>query len=436
VSQWDVVVVGAGLAGLNCARLLTSGGCRVAVVDSDDAVGGRVRTDRSEGFCFDRGFQVLQTAYPEAKKALDYSGLRLAAFEPGAIIQTVEKRAVMSDPWRRPLNALKTLANGVGTFGDRLKLAKLRADAARQWSSSSAGGRRHDDCSVSHLLNDHYKFSSDFINRFLRPWISGMFFDERLLTSAEFFKFVFHMLSTGDASLPAGGVQSMPEQLAKSLDIRSIFLGRAVTKVDEAAVELSDGRRLNARFLVLALPSYQLQSLVPNLVGVQSLPEFAATECYYFSSPVAPPIGKYLMLNGELDGEFQAGSVSNVTVPSNVCSDYSPPGVSLICVTIRPSLVPNDSQLVYSSGEVGQHEAVLRAQLRSWFGGSVDQWRFLRSYRVIHAIPRWLPRQQTTVESGYPETILFCGDYLESPSINGALASGRKAAEKILSELR
>lgn len=96
------------------------------MLEAQDDIGGRVRTDHVDGFLLDRGFQVLQTAYPEAAVQLDYRGLCLHNFEPGALIRTQGRMVEMSDPWRRPTKLWSTACNGIGTFSDRLKLAKLR----------------------------------------------------------------------------------------------------------------------------------------------------------------------------------------------------------------------------------------------------------------------------------------------------------------------
>ncbi|MEO7143186.1 MAG: FAD-dependent oxidoreductase, partial [Bryobacteraceae bacterium] len=72
MKQVDVAIVGAGLAGLCCARRLTEAGVSCLVLEASDGIGGRMRTDQVDGFLLDRGFQVLLTAYPEAQNILDY----------------------------------------------------------------------------------------------------------------------------------------------------------------------------------------------------------------------------------------------------------------------------------------------------------------------------------------------------------------------------
>src|ERR687895_419025 len=121
-----VYVVGAGLAGLRCARRLHEKGVAATVLEAADGVGGRVRTDRVDDFLLDRGFQVLLTAYPEARDALDYRELELHPFYPGAMVRTGGKLVTVADPFRRRWGGLRTALAPVGGLGDKLKVAKLR----------------------------------------------------------------------------------------------------------------------------------------------------------------------------------------------------------------------------------------------------------------------------------------------------------------------
>ena len=98
----DVIIIGAGLAGLSCARVLHQAGVPYVLLEASDGVGGRVRTDLVEGFRLDRGFQVLQTAYPEARRVLDYPALDLKPFYPGALVFYDGRLHRVGDPLRQP----------------------------------------------------------------------------------------------------------------------------------------------------------------------------------------------------------------------------------------------------------------------------------------------------------------------------------------------
>lgn len=110
--QVDVAVVGAGLAGLSCGRALARSGLRVRLLEASDAVGGRVRTDRVDGFQLDRGFQVFSTAYPELRRQL-----RLRA---GVVAQGAQ----------RPADAVPLAPVGSVRRGDRPSARTLLRRAA------------------------------------------------------------------------------------------------------------------------------------------------------------------------------------------------------------------------------------------------------------------------------------------------------------------
>ena len=193
------MIVGGGLAGLAAANALKQRQTPFLLLEASDRWGGRLHTDRVDGFLIDRGFQVLQTAYPEAQKQLDYAALKLRNFQPGALIRTKGRFVEMSDPWRRPSAALATLLNGVGTLGDRWRLAKLRSRLVRQPIDTILSSP---DESTADFLLKTCGFSRDLVDRFFRPWFSGVFLENQLETSCRFFQFVFKMLAEGDAALP------------------------------------------------------------------------------------------------------------------------------------------------------------------------------------------------------------------------------------------
>ena len=134
LTEVEVVVVGAGLAGLSCARHLMNRSVSFIILEADDRIGGRLKTDVLDGFLLNHGFQVLQTAYPEARRQLDYHRLELKPFAPGAIIRVAGKFMRVSDPRRRPRDIWSSLTAPIGTFTDRLRMIRMAS------SESSANG--------------------------------------------------------------------------------------------------------------------------------------------------------------------------------------------------------------------------------------------------------------------------------------------------------
>ena len=218
----DVLIVGAGLAGLCCARRLAEAGVSFQIVEASDGVGGRVRTDEVDGFRLDRGFQVLLTAYPEAKRILDYNQLELRAFSPGAFSWFAGRMNQLVDPWRMPGMWRIALRSDFGTLGDKLRVARLRARLRRTTIDQLFA--RADHATKDDLLAEG--FSQEMIHRFFRPFIGGILLDGELKSSSRMFEFVFKMLSEGDTAVPTRGMGAIPAQLAAKLPTNSLRLAR------------------------------------------------------------------------------------------------------------------------------------------------------------------------------------------------------------------
>lgn len=404
-----VQIVGGGVAGINCARHLQQRAIPFRLIEASDGLGGRMRTDPVDGFRLDRGFQVFQSAYPEAKLALDYEALQLVPLIAGALVRRNGKWFSMVDPSRHPGYALGTIFNSIGNLADRLRLGKLLWNALRVPLEHCMDAPN--DKSTAELLRDDYGFSSDFIEQFLRPWLSGMFLESKLETSANFFRFVLKMLSTGKVYYPRTGIQAIPDQLASTIAPESIELRRSVQGIEADAIVFEDETR-PASQIVLAVPLHQAAQWIGDSLANRT---HAATTCVYFAADRAPITKPILMLNGEGDGP-----VNHVFVLTNASQDIAPAGRALISV----SLVGDRN---YEPDEV-------RSQLSNWYGQQVSDWSELAVYRITHALPTQPPGFARKGAAVREHNHIFCGDYCASASLQGALLSGREAAALVPSD--
>ncbi|MCC6223824.1 MAG: FAD-dependent oxidoreductase [Thermoleophilia bacterium] len=410
----DVAVVGAGLAGLACALRLAEEAFSVTLLEAAGAPGGRVRTDRLDGFLLDRGFQVLLTAYPEAERVFDYERLDLHELYPGALVRAGGGFHRVADPFRRPVDALGSLRSRVGTLRDLPRLARLRA-RARAGTLEGVLSRR--ETSALEALRA-LELSPAIVERFFRPFLGAALLDHELTTSSRMFDLVTRMLSLGYAALPAAGIEALPAQLAAALPPGALRTATPVEAVEAGAVVTAAGERIEARAVVVAADGAGAARL---LAGVEA-PRWRSTACLYFDAPEPPVAGGALVLDG--DGE---GPVNHLCVPSAVAPGYAPPGRALVSASVlgRPALAP------------AELEAAARRQLRGWFGASVDAWRHLRTYRIEHALPVREPPslepRDRAVRLG--PGLYVCGDHRDTASIQGALASGRRAAHAVAEEL-
>lgn len=125
-SAEQALVIGAGVAGLSCGLRLHKAGIPFTILESSDGPGGRVRSDKAEGFTLDRGFQIFLTSYPEAKEVLDYAGLDLKPFYAGAMVHYNKQFHKVADPLRHPLDGVQSLFNSTGTVGDKVNVGAFR----------------------------------------------------------------------------------------------------------------------------------------------------------------------------------------------------------------------------------------------------------------------------------------------------------------------
>lgn len=410
----DVVIVGAGLAGLSCARRLERAGVSIAVLDASDAVGGRVRTDEVDGFLLDRGFQVLLTAYPEARQQLDYQALDLKRFLPGALVRHGGAFHALTDPWRRPGRALQSLFSPVGSLGDKLRVARLRS---RVRQGTLEDQMRQPETTTLEMLEEA-GFSRGMIEQFFRPYLGGIFLEPELRTSSLMFRFVFRMFAEGDASVPAGGMGAIPRQMAAHLSDGVVRLGASVAKVELGRIELASGDRLEARAVVVATDGPMARKLVGESVSAH----MQGVTCLYFAADEPPIDEPVLVLNGE-----GRGPVNNLCVPTQVAPSYGPSGASLVSATVLGVPSESDADLI----------ANVREHLSSWFGPAVRGWRHLRTCRIPHALPRQVPPALSAPERPVrlQRGLYVCGDHRDTASIQGAMASGRRAAEAVLADL-
>ena len=401
----DAVVVGAGLAGLTAARTLADAGREVVLLEASDAPGGRVRTDLVDGFRLDRGFQVLLTAYPDVARQLDVAALDLRRFDPGSLVWIDDRLHAVGDPIRMPRRILDSAVAPVGSLADKVRLARLLLRLRR--ADPRALLRGPDRTTLEALRAEG--FSATIIDRFFRPLIGGIQLDPDLGASSRMFEVVLRCLAVGDSAVPAAGMQAIPDQLAQRLPNGVLRLNTAVTNVGDGSVTTSAGEVLRAQHVVVATEGPAAAALL-GLPPVTSRP----VSCVWFAAEQPPFAQKLIALDGS-----DSGPALNVSVMTNVVPEYGPGGAALIAAACPGRA---DADL----------EPAVRYQLRTWWGSPVDKWRHLRTDVIAHAQPNSRPPFHPKRSVQVRDHLYICGDHRDTPSIQGALYSGRRVAETIL----
>jgi protoporphyrinogen oxidase len=427
-----VLVVGAGLAGLTCAKVLAEAGYEVRVLEASDAPGGRVRTDHSaDGFLLDRGFQVLFTAYPAVQRHLDLKALRLRSFTPGALLVRDGQAHFAGDPLRRVTLLGPTLRNPLLTFGDKRRALRLRRYARRrsldQIFHGKLRGLKTGDRSALEELKRRKFSDQGFIDNFARPFFGGVFLDRSLSTSARMLLFVFKMLASGNIALPEGGMGAITEQLVSRLPENTLRYETRVEGIVEAdgravGVTLTGGEEMQGDAVVVATDAAAAAKLSSLSLPSEAVPVC----CVYFAARTSLYNGPRLVLNANPDA-----FVNHVAQLTNVVPGYGPSGQNqhLVAATILGNPEMTDDELV----------AKAREDLAQMFPGKdLTGLRPVGTYRIRFAQFRQLPGIFATIPPNKTPTdgLFVAGEFTASSSINGAMESGETAAKAVIEFLK
>ncbi|RJF71621.1 FAD-dependent oxidoreductase [Deinococcus cavernae] len=411
----DVVVIGAGLAGLTAARVLARAGQRVRVLEAATEIGGRVRTHEIEGFTLDAGYQVLFPAYPAVRRQLNVSELDLVPLPSAAVVRRGAQADVIGDPIRDPGGLLSTLRTNLLPALDKARVAKLALQlrGPEPWQLL----RGPDESTEQYLKRQG--FSDAALNHFFRPFFGGIFLKRDLSTSARLFRYYFRMLMDGGAALPRRGMGAIPAQLAAELDVsigvrvtRLLPHGRHVTVVTSAG-------ELDADHVIVATDA----DTAAHLTQADTARGQVSSTYLYYTSPSRLDDQERLILN--LDG----GLIHNAHWLSNAVPERAPAGQHLLVVTVL-GLPERDNQAL---------DARIRAELSRWYGSlDVQRLRTLKVERLPFAQYPQLPEYASTLPGHATDLpgVVLASEVTSMSGIQGAMESGEKAAAIVLDDLQ
>lgn len=416
MSAHDVVIVGAGLAGLRAAIRLARAGRDVVVLEASDEVGGRERTDRVDGFLLDRGFHVLNPAYPAVRRWVDVTALAPRRFPVAVRVRREKRSVVLAHPLRHPGLLPATLTSGLLSPRDVLALARWTAPALAQPRRLVAGPDR----TLGEAWDD-LGFRGPLRREVLEPFLAGVIADDRGTTSDAFVRLLIRMFALGRPGLPAGGIGALPRWLADrarsaGADIR---LGHRVLRHRRSPtgreVEVEGADSLQARAVVIAVGP----DAVAGLTDLPA-PPTRGLQTWWFETAAEPSSSAFLAVDGR-----RRGPIVNTAVISRSAPSYAPPGRHLVQTTC---LLPRD--------EPAATEDRVRRQLRDLWGPDASEWRLLRRDDIRHALPAQRPPLQVRSASWIGDDLLVAGDHRDTASIQGALVSGDRVARALLRSSR
>lgn len=401
----DVVIIGGGAAGLAAARCLTAAGVEVVLLEAAPRLGGRIVTDAVDGFLLDRGFQVVNTAYPALPDFIDVSQLDLRFFDHAVLLADGHGRHLLADPRRhRDLPELRHLPVArsdlarLALLSVRLGLQDPRALLAEpETEAGSYLARRLGDRAVRVLAE---------------PFLTGVFGHQPLLTSSRVMAMIWRAFVRGRVGVPADGMQRLIAVLAAPLPADRLYLDTPVTSIEGRRVHTASGT-ISTRAVLIAADPAAAERLVPGL----PVPRQRVLVTTYHATD-EPPVGRPVLL---LDSTRSSG-IANSIVLTLAAPGYAPPGRHLVATT-----APAEAKL---------SEAAIRGHLADLYGQPTGNWEHLQTVRAEPGLVAAPPPQGNLRKPVRLTSALFiAGDHRDTPSLQGALVSGRRAARAVLGEL-
>lgn len=409
----NVIIIGGGLAGLVAAIHCERAGLSPILIEAGDRLGGRVKTDRQEGYQLDYGFQVLLSDYEEARRYLDFDALTLQSFAPGAILFLEGKRLEITDPIRQPSALLNTALSSFASFKDKYLVFQLTRELKK--TKREALFAENAPSTLDYLQS--YGFSERIISNFFRPFFGGIFLENELRTSSTMFRFVFKMFSEGKALIPAGGMEAIPQQLQHQLSQTSFHFNTKIKTLKGNSLLTESGNKFDFNKLIIATDP---AGIVPGLKGQAQT--YVSTSNLYFWSETSPLKSNKIALVAD-----PRSRINNFCVLSDIAKTYAPKAKHLLSVTLKET--PEEAIPAGFYQEIAEEVQQLTK--------SNSPLHFLKRYDIPKALPinedlqYSLPYTQFTLTND----IYLAGDYLLNASLDAAMRSGRLAASAMLDSL-
>jgi len=381
----EVLIVGAGLAGLSAAIDCQAAGVEVMVIEASDRAGGRIASDEINGFICDRGFQLINAKYP-ALQELDV--IKEIDFIPAPRVIEVaigDRRHPIGDPRQLPWTALN---KATGTIPEKLALLRFIVGKAKAGQSIGEALRNTGTC----------------YDRVLRPFLQGVFLTDPDNVDATYGHSIIKSFVNGKPGVPRNGVGALPKALARR--VSNIVYNTRVDRIDLTSVHTNNGT-YTADKIVIATDA----TTATQLLGLTEVPRMAGCITWYHAVSQNPSGNGRLVVDGQ-----RRGPIINTVVMSDISANYAPSGQHLVSTT---------TELNVTESDVRRHLAVV------WGTGTHD-WQFIAKYEIPAALPIHNVGRALSQSMKINEHHFVAGDHRSVPSQQGALFSGRLVAQLLL----
>ena len=399
----DTVIIGGGLSGLSCAVTLEEQKRDYILIEKSNRLGGRVGSIYENGNIYDIGFQVFNTAYQNTIRLFDENEIKLRMFKPGAVIHDGSSFKLISDPLRDPKQLFVSLFSSLSSFKDKLRVLSLIFDL----SNYDIQKDKSEDMTTIDFLKKR-KFSEKFIELFFNPFFAGIFLEKDLITSSKFFKYVFSNFSKGLACIPQNGMQTIPDLIAKNINSDRVLFNRSLEKIEDGkALIFNNGLSLQASNIVLTGGSHEKIGLNPV--------RYNSVENLYFVSDIDIKNGKYIHL-------FPKDNIINNIAVLNKISKHYCKSNNLLSISI-----------IGHNSKDKLDIALIKKRLSNYFGGNESNYDYVKNFSIKNATIMQRNNFFQSNSQPTPKGFIIAGDHSFYGSIEGAVLSGIKASEKVLS---
>ncbi|MFD8304126.1 NAD(P)/FAD-dependent oxidoreductase [Streptomyces sp. NPDC059690] len=424
--QADVVIVGAGVAGLSAAHRLTSAGVTTAVLEAAPGTGGRMSTEKVDGFRLDRIGQLLSTAYPELRLTPGLDALVLRPFAPGVLLHSDGRHhragaVAGAGGARGALHAVRALASAPrataaprasAPLGTAVDQARLGAALTRLAAMPVERLLARPESPARQALAAR-GVPARTVDGFLRPLLAALLCDPELTTSSRCADLALRSFAAGRLCVPEGGAETLPELLRRALPPGTVRTGVRVTSVSTNAVTTAEHGEIRCRAVLLATDARAAAELLPGL----RVPDFHQLTVVHHSADEAPATGASLLLDAD-----RGGPVAHTAVVSAVDPSRAPAGRVLVSSTV---LGPPPADL----------DTAVRMHLSRLYGTSTRRWETLAVHHTAEAVPAMRPPHDLRRPVRLLAGLYVCGDHRDTSTVQGALHSAHRASTAILADL-
>lgn len=372
--NFECIVIGAGLAGITAARDLENTGRNVLLIEASDDVGGRIRSDRLDGFILDRGFQVINPKYPQIKRS---KLIRELDFK------TISGKVHLADLDLMVGYAPASFSRKIGSTTEKIKFLNF-VTVAKPANSQAFG----DYTSAFPLL----------YAKVLKPFLSGVFLTDPETVAADVVQEIVRSLVKSLPGVPANGVGEFSKALAKPL--KNLYLNEKVMKIEQDTVVTNKGR-YQARFIIVATDGQSANELIGTSQKCKMLESYT---CYF-------ALDKQFELMDSLQISTQAKVVNSIAI-SNISKNYAPKDKVLISTTSLTSLTQDE----------------FRQEVSKLWMIPVDKFEYIQHYAIRRSLPFHGPGKSRDESLFVRDGVFVVGDHMSAPSQEGAMRTGAAVA--------